>query len=72
MNVEEVKDYLETKLPEFTLTTGKEAGQPEQNWNSIQVLRDGLHIVYDVSKVEDKKAAKQLLKLIQAQWSKVE
>jgi hypothetical protein len=72
MTVGEVKQYLEKELPMFEYTTGKEAGQPEKNHNSIRILRDGQHTFFDISKIDSEKGCQQLKEHIEAMWARVE
>lgn len=72
MNVYEIKAWLIDNLPEFEFTTGEEAKQPESNWNSIQVFRDGQELIIDVSKVDNEARLNKLKDYIQGMWSQVE
>ena len=67
MNTEEVKQYLETELPEFTYKTS----DLEANENKIWVERDGQHLVLDISKVATEKDLKQLKSFIELKWRSV-
>jgi hypothetical protein len=68
MNTEEVKQYLEKELPEFTYITS----ELEANENKIWIERDGQKLVLDVSKVGNKKEAKKLKSFIELKWREVE
>lgn len=71
MKIEKVVEYLETELPEFTYTLGKDTPH-EENWNSILINRDGNQLILDVSKVENKRGLENLKAYIKSLWDKVE
>lgn len=68
MPVDKVKKKLEKLLPKFTFTTGEEAGQPEENWLSINARRDGLEMAVNVARVTNSADVKSLAKYISRQW----
>lgn len=69
MNVEDIKKRLEKDLPEFKFKTGEEAGQPERNWQSIQVTRDGVGFALDLKRVKNRADIRSVEKYITKQWS---
>lgn len=71
MSLDNIKQYLEAELPDFTYISGRDTPH-EENWNSIRVIRDGHEIVLDVSKVASKKDLKQLKSFIELKWRSVE
>jgi len=70
MNTEQIKQYLEKELPDFTYISGKDTPH-EENWNSIRIVRDGNELVLDVSKVATEKDLKQLKSFIELKWRSV-
>lgn len=70
VKLQEIKDYLEKELPEFTYILGTDTPH-EENWQSIRIVRDGNELVLDVSKVTNKKEAKKLKSFIELKWREV-
>jgi hypothetical protein len=70
MTTDEVKTYLQKKLPKFNLMTGEEAKQPDKNKNSIRFERDNKEIFFDVSRIESKKDADSLATHIKDLWKR--
>ncbi len=68
MDFDQVKDYLQKKLPEFTFTSGKEAGQHEDLFSAIRVTRDGKYLDIDVRKVKQESDASTLVDYIKGKW----
>lgn len=67
MNTDELKQYLEKKLPNFTFKTNPYEGQEHKLW----IERDGQHMVLDVEKVDTKAGAKKLKEFIELKWKGV-
>ena len=67
MNTQDVKQYLEKKLPAFTFRLNKNEGQEHKLW----IERDGQHIILDVQKVDTKAGAKKLKEFIELKWKGV-
>lgn len=74
MTFNDVKLYLEKKLPKFTLkaddTIDIKTGKP-YNENKLWIERDGQHIILDVQKVDTKAGAKKLKEFIELKWKGV-
>ena len=74
MNIDEIKNYLETELPDFIYKTDDSTNIQtglQENINKIWVERDGQYIVLDISKVVTKKDLKQLKSFIELKWRSV-
>lgn len=68
MNLKDIKQYLEERLPDFKFLTNPNPG----NENKLWIERDGQHIILEISKVENKKGAKKLKEFIETKWSQTE
>lgn len=68
MPIEKIKKKLEKRLPKYTFTTGEEAGQPKENWHSINASRDGLEMAINVARVTNSADVKALAEYIDRQW----
>lgn len=75
MNIQELKQYLEEKLPSFTFYTDEETQAKydgkmvvNPNENGLFVTRDGQAMYLDVSKVDTKAGAKKLKEFIELKW----
>lgn len=66
-DIQELKQYLEKKLPNFTFKTNPHEGQEHKLW----IERDGQHMVLDVEKVDTKAGAKKLKQFIELKWKGV-
>lgn len=69
MPIEKIKNKLEKRLPKFTFTTGEEAGQPKENWHSINATRDGLEMAVNITRVTNSADVKSLATYIEKQWN---
>lgn len=67
MTTQELKQYLEKKLPNFTFKTNPNEGQEHKLW----IEREGQHMVLDVEKVDTKAGAKKLKEFIELKWKGV-
>lgn len=68
MPMDKIKKKLTKLLPKYTFTTGEEAGQPKENWNSISAQRDGLAMAIDCSRVVTSADVKSMAAYIDRQW----
>lgn len=64
MDLQEIKSYLEEKLPKFTFITNNNKG----NEKSIWIERDGQHMIIDISRIQTKKQLKDFKDYIKGQW----
>lgn len=78
MNLLELKQYLEKKLPSFTFYTDEETKAKydgkmvvKPNENGLFVTRDGQALYLDVEKVDTKAGAKKLKEFIELKWKGV-
>lgn len=68
MKFNEVKEYLEERLPDFTFTSAQEAGQPEELHTAIRITRDNKYLDIDVRKIDNKSQANTLVDYIKGKW----